>query len=673
MPSHRHTGGVIVKTKMKKNGSLHQIYQLLLKYKLYVYPALIVFIFIVLVIFRISGSSIGVYHNYLYGDARDSNLIYGKPRPIRSDEWLVATQLTIAQKENNFGRFNFNVLGGQDMSLLVNAPYKDWSAVFKPENFSFFVLPFEYAFAFKWWIMLVALLISSYLFALKVMERKVLLSILFSLVTSFAPFVFWWYQLATIGPLVYGFLILIVGMSLIDKTSISIGDRRFSSTMSAAVKAVLFTYLLSCFALVFYPPFQIVVALCVAFYLVGYLLNQKLTKKDWISVGSPVLCSLFVTGLIIGTFALTRIDALNSITGTVYPGKRVVATGHYDPKTLLVTYLQPFLQSNSKGSNYIANQSESSNFILTPFHFLIPFISLFIWLYVKRRRFDWVLFMLILCNSLFLMDLFIPGTDIVIHPFFLHIVPHERLLIGLGFLTLITLVYAIKVYSKADIKLTKNMKITLTTYIILLFATLLWAGLQTRVLYPHFVSSRIQIFSFALILIASISLLLFKRFRLGMGVMATLSIASVVYIHPLYIGLGPIYNNQVTQAIKSVSPQNSLWASAEDIMIEHLPQISGRHSITGVSAYPNNAFWKQYSESKDDWIYNRYAHIMLLPNLSKPLTLVGPDNFAASENCSTKLNAKIDFIVSTKPLHELCDKLIKTVTYPNIKFYLYKH
>src|SRR5687768_15837290 len=99
-----------------------------LRKSVWLFPLIATACLLMLTVFKISGSSIGIYHSYLYGDTKsDSNLLYGKPQPIRSDEWLVNTQLTIAQSRDDFNRINENITYGRDMSLNIDVPYKEWS------------------------------------------------------------------------------------------------------------------------------------------------------------------------------------------------------------------------------------------------------------------------------------------------------------------------------------------------------------------------------------------------------------------------------------------------------------------------------------------------------------------------------------------------------------------
>ena len=106
-------------------------------YKKWIFPSTIIFCLIFATGFKISGSSFGLYYDsFLNG--KSSNLISGEARPIRSDEWLVVTQFTIAQKEAGYPLINKNFgNSGKNMSLVSDAPYKEWSTVFRPQNLAF--------------------------------------------------------------------------------------------------------------------------------------------------------------------------------------------------------------------------------------------------------------------------------------------------------------------------------------------------------------------------------------------------------------------------------------------------------------------------------------------------------------------------------------------------------
>src|SRR4029077_17949724 len=117
----------------------------------------------------------------------DSSLIYGHPQSERSDEWLNWTQITISQSKTGFHKNNPDMVAWQ-LGLQIASPFKDWSTIFRPYNWVYFILPIENAFAFQWWLPLLLLLIGAYFFVLRVLCGKKALAILFSLAVGLSPF-----------------------------------------------------------------------------------------------------------------------------------------------------------------------------------------------------------------------------------------------------------------------------------------------------------------------------------------------------------------------------------------------------------------------------------------------------------------------------------------------------
>lgn len=645
--------------------------------KVYIFPALLLFILIILTTLKISGSSIGIYYPYLYGEGSvDSNLIFGKPRPVRSDEWLVNTQLTIAQERNQYEQVNSNFIEDKNLSVVVDVPYRDWSAIFKPHNLGFFVMPLEHAFALKWWVMLFALMIGAYMFSLRLLPGKILLAILLSLSFSLSPFLIWWYSPSTTLLPAYAFFIMIITMNLIDQKRIKIilVKKPLSTPASRAVYLVTLIYLLTCFALTIYPPFQVPVAIAAALFSAGYLLEQRktLSKKSLAGVILTLVGAVIVSLSIAVAFLLTRPAAIDSIANTVYPGERSVASGGYDVKRLLVSYLQPQLQRDNKGNKYILNQSESSTFIILPLYFILPAILILTVYHRRKRQIAWGFALTLAGIFLFLSYLFVPGIEPVIKLFALHIVPHDRLMIGLGLSTFILIVTAMRLVEKVDMKYRRTTTAGLAVYTLIFGGISLWAGLETSNEYPEFISNQLAIGLLLVTMLLGMFLILFRKYILGLTILTVFTIASTFMVHPLYRGLGPAYNSKISEAIVEISRNDDIWAAAEQIYIENIPQMSGRAAITGTSVYPSNNFWMSNTEQKNDDVYNRYAHILLTSNNDAPLILIGPDLFVASGTCGRKLNDQIDYILTVSKLEDNCRKLVKTVRYPARTFYLYE-
>jgi len=286
-------------TQMKKN----TLRYFNLINKVWYFPLVLTLGLFLFTIFQINGSSMGIYHNILYNGQKDPNVILGSPRAIRSDEFVVNTQMSISQYNNHFKQLNPSVGNGENVSVILDAPYKDWSELFKPHNLPFFVLPFGMAFAMKWWLMAYFFLLSCYFFILIFLPKKYLLASLLSIAFFFSPFIQWWYQFLTLGSIYYSLFICILFVYLINS----------KNKLTTILTSIGIGYLLVCFALIFYPPFQIPCLFAVAIFCLGYLLQKfdfkqnKLLLKKLFYLFLSFLISLI---LVIGVFHVSIISQL---------------------------------------------------------------------------------------------------------------------------------------------------------------------------------------------------------------------------------------------------------------------------------------------------------------------------------------------------------------------------
>ena len=193
----------------------------------------------------ISGSSVGSYDGIVNNDTSKLWFLNTTPQPIRSDEWLVNTQMTVAQYNDGFPVINDRIGTGQDMSVVLDVPYAEWSVFFKPQNWIFFIAPLNFAFAFKWWLLAAVLSLGVYVLFLRLLPKSRLAAILLSGCVFLAPMIQWWYQAITILPLALGLFILSLLLALHEPAS----RRR------KVILAALLSYCLATFALVMYPPF----------------------------------------------------------------------------------------------------------------------------------------------------------------------------------------------------------------------------------------------------------------------------------------------------------------------------------------------------------------------------------------------------------------------------------
>ena len=649
-------------------------------YKKWIFPSTIIFCLIFATGFKISGSSFGLYYDsFLNG--KSSNLISGEARPIRSDEWLVVTQFTIAQKEAGYPLINKNFgNSGKNMSLVSDAPYKEWSTVFRPQNLAFLIVPFEFAFAFKWWLLLASLLLSIYFLSLKFLPNKYALSGSIAIIGSFTPFIFWWYQTITIMSIVWGIVILLLIMKLIENKSLPFLKRyKHGDIISNLTLSLLLTYSMVSFALLLYPAFQVPVVITVFLVAIGYYINtwrkipKKLRKILYVNTAFIVGSAIAAIG-IVGIFLITRIDAVQAISGTDYPGARFVHSGAPSQADLigLTGYSQYRLMDGasissidpSKGS---INQSEMSAFIITPFAFIIPILFILYSKWRKDKTIDWVGVAIFVSCLIFISHLFIPGFSSIAKPFMMHLVPITRLQLGLGFIGIFSLIYTLANTIKFSSQYRYLPYLYSTMVIIIYVCTIVYVVKFNR----NFAGDLRVLLLAAISLSGGLALIFIKKEKLGLLVLSSLCIMSTITIQPLYRGLGSGYNdNIIIKKIISTSSSDDTWGLSGTSVLENFPQMANRKSITGVNTYPDKDFWSKVS--KDKTIYNRYAHILLSDTIDKDLVLIQPDVFIAKLSCSNHIGKSVTRVLSTTPLQLPCYELIDKVTVHNGDILFYK-
>ncbi|MET0779574.1 MAG: hypothetical protein ABWY71_01945, partial [Candidatus Saccharimonadales bacterium] len=485
---------------------------------IWVFPSVLIFGLLLLTALGISGSSIGVYP-MLDGTAdKDSSAIALNPRGVRSDEWLVNTQFTVAQAKNDYKRINDNIGNGQDMSLIVDVPYKEWSAGFKPQNLIFLVLPLEHAFAFKWWLLAALLILACYFFMLELFPGKRLRSTVLSLFVGLTPMVFWWYQSATLLPIAYGFFIMLLVMRLV----------KAGSTRARLGYSLLLSYVLICFGFILYPPFQIPCLIVAAVFLLGWVLEHyrgRQALKKLLPLWPYVVLVLVLVVSTAALFFYTRKDAIHTITHTVYPGTRIVLGGSTDPLLLLSSSLSPNLEYDDKAAaGYLRNQSEASNFMLLAPYLLVPSLLLIVHEKKKNNRVLWglVLINTLIVFFLFRMFVYIPWLEPIYRPFLLDKVPNPRLLLGLGVAGVIQLVLLIKGLETVELTKPQLRRIArvgaLTGLVVMLVV-----GVYTIRHFPVFIASYAKVIVYSLWITVGIFLLLRKKFTAGLVLLAAFS------------------------------------------------------------------------------------------------------------------------------------------------------
>ncbi|HVQ45025.1 MAG TPA: hypothetical protein VMT30_08795 [Candidatus Saccharimonadia bacterium] len=629
----------------------------------WLFPILPLLVICALSALRISGSSVGMYHQLLYGSGTDKNLLLGSSQPIRSDEWMVGTPLTVSQSHFGYPQIDPMIGDGFDASILADLPAKDWSAIFKPQNLSFFVLPLEQAFALKWWILGYLLIVSAYFLTLILLPGRRLVAAFLSSSLFFSPFVQWWYLTGTLGSIAYCILASVIFIHLIRSV-----DRKKTVWLTLAL-----AYVLTCFALLIYPPFQIPCALAAAALCMGFLLEETklLTWRLIVKKLMPAVVAVVVCGVMVGLFVVTRSQTISAITGTVYPGHRVAASGGYPPYLFMDGFLDNRLQDLGRASHYVSNQSEDSSFIYLWPYLIIPSIFLLVRQRRARKQFDYALLFVNVLLVIFAARMLLPMPEVLAKVFLLSSIPHDRLKIGLGVLNFLQLVLVLRHLRQS--KLPRSWAIGFGGLAVVAQMIVGYTILHNFPLY----SPRVRVFGLLALTVGLIVYLALRRHLLAMGaVLLGLSLFTSLAVNPLYVGLGELTHSRLGDAAKSdPGGTQSGWVYMGNMTSTNVLAAYGLHSYSGTFLYPQMAYLKELDpDGKYTNVYNRYAHAIygIGDPAVKGFRLNSPDSYSVDfRPCASPFKEHIQRIASQLPLGEPCLKLDVTVTYPANAFYIY--
>jgi hypothetical protein len=676
---------------LKRAASVKPYYKWL-KRSIFTFPLIVALALIILTILQIHGSSIGIYHNILYtSKTPDHSLVYGHPQAIRSDEWKVGSPWTVLQAKSGFPAFNDRLGSGRDVVTVPDIPAKDWVTIFRPHNWSFFIMPFENAFAFRWWFGLALLMVASYFFALRVVNGNKKVSILLSIAFSLSPFLIWWYQSTLFIPLAYSLIIMIIGMRVIGQENIR-GVK--SKKVSNALYVLALSYLVASFILYIYAPFLIAFSIVACAFLIGYLFDQVSAKKLKLA---PILkrlglfaIALITAGLVVLSFVIEHRDTIAAISNSEYPGKRTVASGElpYSPLfPLFGSFLMPILEDTAHATHYYTNQSEASNYILLLPFLILPSIAIQFYEYRKRRKISFALLAINITAVLLIVRLTIPGGDSIYRFMLLDRVPNYRLIAGFGLVGFLQLLYTIRLLGMTKLARNIIVKGSLIYGAAVFVALVAFGKYFVMDQFPKFLSNNLELVVLALIFSAIIVFFLTKRFLLASSLLLALTLFSTFRILPLYKGADFFYDSRIVKTMESVSDPHDKWVVLDDQNFQQLPAIAGRGSVGGAQFYTDLNFWHQIdNDGHLEYVYNRQAHALFLSNTLKAdpakkynvytvndkLELVKVNLFKVKFTCSKFTYDNIDFVLTLSEIDKECTQLIDKVRYPKQTFYIYK-
>lgn len=337
--------------------------------------ALIAVLFVVLVAFRIHGSSIAIpatvwdpdhaMSHFLANpilkrlgplDQKEwSSALMAAPRGIRVDEWSHSTPWALAQFQHTprFPVVNTNIGDGANMLISPWVPVLHPSAIARPVTWGYLLLGAQAGLAWAWWFQpLACFLALVYLFDILLPGRR-LLAVFGAAWYCGSAYVVCW----SLWP---AHLTSMGAFSVVCAYHLLRSRNRYVLLGVGVGLGIAF----SGFVMQLYPPWQVPLAHTFLFIFVGLMIRDRpwrtlheLGRFRLLGVG----LGLVVAAIALGSFFASTSHVLRAISETVYPGQRRLLGGDCSATRLLTAFYN-YATIFKTPSN--TNESESAGFFL---------------------------------------------------------------------------------------------------------------------------------------------------------------------------------------------------------------------------------------------------------------------------------------------------------------------
>jgi len=636
--------------------NIDKLYSVIYKNRYYIAAAIILFC----LAFELNNSSIDVWNLINDDNSKISDVIFGKARLERTDECLLITPMFLSQHPK-YTYFSEIPRGTKtDMSLIYAQPIKHIVTLFRPFLLGFIFLGSAKGLSFFWIARLVLLFVIVFELFLLLTDKNKNLSLLGTILISFAPAIHWWFTCN-------GIIEMIIYCS-----AVVLLFKNYMNINNFYKKLFLLFVIYVCigsFILVLYPAWQ-VPCMYVFFAIFVWMFfenknNFKFDIKDLLSI------IVFTTLLAIAFYCIydKSKETFDIIRNTVYPGQRSeLGGGSLTEADINCGFLTQTLRYWGNIFLTLARKNLSYNpCLFCTFFDLFPAgLILACLVFFKDKNKDKLL---ILLSGVFV---FLSVWCIFGFPKFLanitllKVSPAYRTIIFLGFLNILILIRALSI-----IKFKLN---NLAAAIITLILTV-YSVVANKYIYGDF----LDIFKIGIIIVlSSFMFWCILKNKINKFFILIISITMIIAgfaVNPIQRGFAVIKEAPLARAIKNInSKKPGLWifetGSLKNLFIMNYPIIQGAATFNSTNLYPNlEGFKKIDKENKYFDKYNRYCHISV--NLVNIYTVKQKfDKFVLLNRDCIAINMTEDDLIALNIKYILTLRNLESFNSPKVKYKL---
>ena len=558
---------------------------------------------------------------------------------------------TVFCKGRELSYFSETLRGAKtDAFIVYGQPVLSWEVIFRPFQWGYLLFAPARGLSFFWCGRFLALLMISFELGMYLFNRRKSYAVAYSALLSLSPVVQWWFAInGLVEMLVFGQAVLLI-------VSAYFNQRQYWKKILLALGLA---WCGGCYILVFYPPWQIPLGYVFLFLLIG--ITAKEYKKDlwcWKKDIPVILGALLILGIAMGAIVCKSWNTIQTVMNTAYPGTRSFAGGGALRKLFnwAQGILYPFMEPAFGGTNVCEEASVISFF---PLGILVG-----LWVLIKEKKRDAMLISLLTGTVFLTAYCVLPWPEILAKATLLSNCQPDRVVLAVGFISLILLLYASVISEKAPGKAAVGIVgVSLPEerwYFYKVCRNCMWqrGGAVCVMLYSFPNSWGILWYKWKSL----------NSFCLGLYRSGGFKRA---FVNPIHKGVDVIYTNPLVQAVAAEADSDDkqgLWI-VENIGFPciNIPIMTGAPTINCTNTYPVLERWKKLdSTGIYEDTYNRYVHIFM--QLKEDGETVFENPQTAPDHLNITLPAKELKTLNVK--HILTNRDLSEFESDNVKFKL---
>ncbi|WP_165065967.1 DUF7657 domain-containing protein [Marisediminicola senii] len=610
-----------------------------------VIPSLLIVAAVVLIALGISGTSGGVYWE-TFGLGVDPALIAGEARGIRSDEWLVQSSWIVSQVQQGFPVVNQTLPGGMDATIQNDLPTSDWSTAFRPHVIGFLFLSLDSGMAVRWWLPVLAVVVAGYLFVVSLLPRHPFSALAIAVGMLLSPIVQWWLLPTTLWPLAFAFLTMTTIVCAYRTR------RRWVNWTLAAASG----YVAVAMAMSIYVPFMVPAVIAVLFFAVGAMAQQWPGGRGslWRVLRPlvPLAIAAVAAAGVLALWVVTRLDTVDAVTSTVYPGERLEVPGQLDTVDEAVAlFSAPFQRVllYDLSAPLAPNQSEAAAPLMLAV-FLIPAL---LWAASRRasadRRSRDLRIVAVVASILFVgAFLLLPAWDAVAHLVLIDRTSPARIRMFFVIAGVVGLVLLLRRLQAERRRV--PWVIAVLSALLAVAASLIVSASLTGDGSQIPAAGRAWVVSTVLLALAVLAA---SRARPLLASLSLLGATAIVAwgVNPLYDGVFDLRETDVGEDVAAISAADpdGRWVGIGGYVPTAVLVQSGVPAYNGVQTYPPEEMWDAIDptgEYEEQW--NRLANVNWAIADGEPTVLnpVRDQIVVTFDSCSDFAGENVEFVLS---------------------------